>query len=516
MSVSSNDSAEWSNWEGEEEAAITLCLFCKESFNSPSEMLYSHCKDLHKLDLTLFIRKLSFYEKIKFFNYLRKCTPNPSDVLSIDKNVWDKEEFLIPIITDDPLLFGLDDDEDSEVTPATESKKGNVSNNNTSPEISQLQNQLADAEFRALNAEARLAQLQNAFAEYKDLVQATYLNPNLESVSANEPNLDSDYYFESYASLEIHETMLKDYIRTDAYRDFILGNPEYFQDKIVLDVGCGTGILSMFAAKAGAKHVYAVDNSSIIKKAKRIAEDNGFKEKITFVEGAIESIELPVDSVDIIVSEWMGYFLLYESMLDSVIVARDRYLSPSGTMAPSHSNVILCAIDDDEWLYDRFRFWDSVYGFKMAVMKEKFTELAHLDIIHPDKVISDSAIVAAIDTNKTTTAALDFASDFTLKITKKGRVTAICGYFDILFDMPMHANENMKKVTFSTGPADVPTHWKQSLFVLNETLDCNEGDEIKGYIDCVKSKTNHRELVVTIDYEVVGRSVKYRQVFNVR
>ena len=74
-----------------------------------------------------------------------------------------------------------------------------------------------------------------------------------------------------------------------------------------MDVGCGTGILSMFAAQAGAKHVYAVDCSSIISQAKLIVEKNGFADQITLIRGKVEEIELPVDKVDIIVSEWVSF-----------------------------------------------------------------------------------------------------------------------------------------------------------------------------------------------------------------
>ena len=64
---------------------------------------------------------------------------------------------------------------------------------------------------------------------------------------------------------------MQDTVRTESYRDFILGNPEVFNDKIVLDVGCGTGILSMFAVQAGARHVIGVDQSEIIYEAMDIA-----------------------------------------------------------------------------------------------------------------------------------------------------------------------------------------------------------------------------------------------------
>ena len=72
-----------------------------------------------------------------------------------------------------------------------------------------------------------------------------------------------DYYYGSYSSFHIHEEMLKDTVRTRTYQRAILDNPQDFKDKIVLDIGCGTGILSIFAARAGAKHVYAIEFAEI-------------------------------------------------------------------------------------------------------------------------------------------------------------------------------------------------------------------------------------------------------------
>jgi protein arginine N-methyltransferase 1 len=124
--------------------------------------------------------------------------------------------------------------------------------------------------------------------------------------------------------------MLKDEVRTLSYMRAIVKNKHLFKDKIVLDVGAGTGVLSMFAAQAGAKHVYAIDMANIIDKSKLIVAENNLSDKITCIKGKMEDIELPVDKVDIIISEWMGYFLLYEGMLDTVIAARDKWLVPDG------------------------------------------------------------------------------------------------------------------------------------------------------------------------------------------
>ena len=126
-------------------------------------------------------------------------------------------------------------------------------------------------------------------------------------------------------------------------------NKHLFDGKVVLDIGCGTGILSMFAARAGAKQVIGVECSSIIEQAKRIIEANGFSEKILLIKGKVEEVELPVDKVDIIISEWMGYFLLYESMLDTVLYARDKWLVEGGLMLPDKSILYLCAIEDADY-----------------------------------------------------------------------------------------------------------------------------------------------------------------------
>ena len=135
-----------------------------------------------------------------------------------------------------------------------------------------------------------------------------------------ELNEFEQHYFNSYDNYGIHEEMLQDTVRTLSYRNAIIQNKDFFKDKIVLDVGCGTGILSMFAAKNGAKHVIGVDMSSIIEMAKEIVELNGFSDKITLLRGKLEDVVLPYPKVDIIISEWMGYFLLYESMLDTVLL----------------------------------------------------------------------------------------------------------------------------------------------------------------------------------------------------
>lgn len=104
-----------------------------------------------------------------------------------------------------------------------------------------------------------------------------------------------------------------------------------------------------FAVKAGAKHVIGVDMSTIITKAKEIVEQNGMSDKITLLQGKMEEVVLPYDKVDIIISEWMGYFLLYESMMDTVLYARDKYLAPGGLIFPDKATIFMAGIEDGEY-----------------------------------------------------------------------------------------------------------------------------------------------------------------------
>jgi len=211
---------------------------------------------------------------------------------------------------------------------------------------------------------------------------------------------EHDYYFGSYSSHHIHEEMLKDSVRTLTYQAAIEGNPEDFKDKVVLDIGCGTGILSIFAARAGAKHVYAVDNAEIALFAREIVKKNGLEDKITVYKGKMEEIEFPFGEggVDIIISEWMGYYLLYESMLDCVLWARDKYLNKdTGKMLPDRAQLYVAAIEDSEYKNEKKTFWENVYGVDMSVMSGGIFTDPMVDTVPSSAVMSDSCCILDID-----------------------------------------------------------------------------------------------------------------------
>jgi protein arginine N-methyltransferase 1 len=149
--------------------------------------------------------------------------------------------------------------------------------------------------------------------------------------SSNENDNNPTNYRMSYRDVAMHKVMIQDVVRTDAYEKSI--NEVIRPDHCVLDFGCGTGVLAMFAARAGARKIIAVDRSPFIKTAKDIALKNSF-DNIDFYHDDDQSLQLD-EKANVLVSEWMGHCLFYVAMLEPLLAVRDRYLAEGGIMIPA-------------------------------------------------------------------------------------------------------------------------------------------------------------------------------------
>lgn len=328
----------------------------------------------------------------------------------------------------------------------------------------------------------------------------------------------SDHQGRHLIPSDIHETMLKDTVRTDAYRDFIYNHKGLFSGKVVLDVGCGTGILSMFCAKAGAAKVIAVDNSAIIDKARENVFNNGFADKITCLRGKIEEVTLPVEKVDIIVSEWMGYCLLYEAMLDSVIWARDKYLKDDGLMVPSHMNMWIAPIADPDYVADHIAFWRDVYGFDMKAMQAGIHDDAQVLDMPASTLCAEPFPFLQLSLHSTAVKDLVFKRSWNAKLSRD--IDALDGFiiwFDSFFvpSRELGVAEDAKAeewaqlakpgIAFTTGPRGKVTHWKQGVLLIDNTkqqpLKRNQGEELSGVLEYSIPDDNSRALNLRLEWK---------------
>lgn len=417
-------------------------------------------------------------------NYLRseaQKSTSPGSISIPDLTGSSSDKYLQPTLEDDALLFELGD-------------------------------LMPDPDTKVVDYKEFEAKLQREIPEDFSKVKVT-------------SDRDEDY-FDSYKGNGIHREMIEDRVRTEGYRDFIEKNRDVFAGKTVLDVGCGTGILSLFCARAGAKKVFAVDNSGIAVRAKEIIAKNGYEDRIEVIQGRIEDFNtqrlIGKAKVDIIISEWMGYGLLFEGMLDSVLRARDMYLKPDGILVPSHCNIRLAPISSPSWIAQSTgeQFWEDVYGFDFSPMIPggllNTHEIGVFDV--PDQALCGSASSHLLEMKTVSVQDLSFKVPLRMTLDRDiHSLDAIAIWFDTLF---LHAGSSQHVETvdgidwgkngipglgFSTGPTNTPTHWHQAVLLLDRDVAQKQafakGTVLEGTLQYAKEKGDDRGITVTVEWE---------------
>ncbi|CAI9097089.1 OLC1v1033399C1 [Oldenlandia corymbosa var. corymbosa] len=344
-------------------------------------------------------------------------------------------------------------------------------------------------------------------------------------------------YFNSYAHVGIHEEMIKDRARTETYRNAIMQHQSQIAGKVVVDVGCGTGILSIFCAQAGAKRVYAVDASYIAVQANEVIKANNLSDTIIVLHGRVEDVEID-EEVDVIISEWMGYMLLYESMLGSVIRARDRWLRPGGLILPSNATLYMAPVTHPDRYAESIDFWRNVYGIDMSAImplaKQCAFEEPSVETITGENVLTWPHVVKHVDCHTVTIQELESISTrFKFQSMMRAPLHGFAFWFDVEFNGPApfpsqsdmssslmassngHATDSSQRkkrpnpneaLVLSTAPEDPPTHWQQTLIYFYDPIDVVQDQLIEGSLVLSQSKENARFMNIHLEYSSGGRS----------
>ncbi|KAJ4860132.1 ribosomal protein l11 methyltransferase (PrmA) domain-containing protein [Trichoderma breve] len=452
-----SDEGEWLDVENDEESITIVSLFDSQTFSSWNEMLDS-CKKHHDFDFIATIKnlQLDFHGAVKLVNYIRSRV---RDQQPVAKNLtladFEDDGYFKPVLENDALIVSLDEILDSDLVKA----------DTTASQLDSSQGELL-AQKQALEAE--LESVRTQFSNYRLAVQETldrrWGDDTEQSPAKGAAKGDrGNYYFESYAYNDIHETMLKDTVRTDAYRDFIYNNKHIFKGKVVLDIGCGSGILSMFCAKAGAARVIAVDNSDIIKKATENIFNNGLSDIITCVKGAIEEVKLPVDEVDII---------------------------PDGLLVPSSGTIWMAPIQDTEYMSEHISYWRDVYGFDMKAMQEGIYDDVRVEAMPQNTLCGEPYPFKVLDLHTIKPEELSFTARWESEPVPEPMTTPE------VFVKAKNGN-----VAFTTGPSGIVTHWKQGLLLVppeNSPSKLELPEIISGQITFAALEENARALRIDV------------------
>ena len=335
--------------------------------------------------------------------------------------------------------------------------------------------------------------------------------------------------------------MLRDAPRCSAYARAL--SAANLEGKAVLDVGAGTGLLSILAAKFGARVVYSCEASGLAAAIGAAAQANGVGDVVKVMHCraevraaeqrrgpderppplalhthpaslqcaltrglhalagrrrslvGLQELELP-EKVDVIVSEWMGFHLYHECMLESVLRARDAWLSPSGLMVPGRCRVMAAPVCADAIIEERLAPFADCEGVDLSVFigpaaQQLLEANPQVTVLEQDALLAQPRCVDEADLHVIPAAEAGRCGDELVFVATR---EAVCHGYALWFECDFFAKRPSSSgegadddglgdmgegdepaVVLSTGPEAPPTHWKQTVVLLPEQLGATPG-----------------------------------------
>ena len=269
----------------------------------------------------------------------------------------------------------------------------------------------------------------------------------------------------SQYTLHDHGRMIRDRDRTDAYAHALarMTQPE----SVVLDIGAGSGILSLLAARSGARRVFAVESADIIALAREMAWANGLADRVEFIQGISTRIALP-EPVDLVVSDIRGVLPLHSLHIPSIVDARERHLAEGGMLVPLRDTLWAAPAQLASVYEDRVSSWEErSYGFDVTAARTLAANAWPRISAPAEALLADPERLTVLDYRSISSA--DVKSSVKFEIPRSGTVHGIVVWFD---------TELAPGVGFSNAPGEPEKIYGQAFFPLLEPIDAARGDVI--------------------------------------
>lgn len=243
--------------------------------------------------------------------------------------------------------------------------------------------------------------------------------------------------------------MLEDKARMCAYKEAIERTVK--KGDVVCDIGAGSGILAFFSILCGAKKVYAIERTEIIEEAQKVAQKNGFADKVVFIKGISDKINLP-EKVDVVTSELIGFFGLEERLPTFKIDAKKRFLKPGGKLIPYGLELYLAPVESCDIWQNKIGLWqEDFYGVDLSLVKEcALSQRYVLDCSGKLKFLAQPEMICRYNFYKDSVSSAVFGGEFT--VNQSGLFHGFVGFFKAVLS---------EDVCLSTAPDQPLTHWQQ-------------------------------------------------------
>lgn len=301
---------------------------------------------------------------------------------------------------------------------------------------------------------------------------------------------------EGYGSPTDHVDMLNDRARTSAFLSAI--EEVVRPGDVVLDVGTGTGVFAVAAARAGARHVYAIEASGIAEYARSVFEANGLADRITLLQGWSTQLSLP-ERADVLVSEMVGAEPLGEDVLEMTLDARIRLLKPGARLIPGRLRILglpmtipQAELAQNLPTAEALRNWCSWYGIDFGPLSETHQGVFPEFYVRPQKArhweaLSEPVLLVEVDLQEVEQSMVDSSVTFTANAS--GRLDGLMVYFE---------QELGPTTSQSTHPERVDEDIFRSnpVWALVDPLETQAGDRFKVTYQYRVTRTVHRVDIV--------------------
>lgn len=276
-----------------------------------------------------------------------------------------------------------------------------------------------------------------------------------------------------YDSARVHVAMLNDRVRTER---FLAGIREVVRSgDVVVDIGTGTGILAIAAARAGADRVYAIEAGRIGRLAEANFKANGLADRVMLINGWSTEIELP-ERADVLVSEMIGNDPFGERVLEVTSDAVKRLLKPRARLVPRNVKVFALPVSIPESEIDRLFFstnnlkaWEAWYGADFSGLAVTTPDQFSF-FVNPSKarwrVLGPPIIVADADLNEIRPPSMSVDRDF--EVDHAGVLNGVMICFELEICPNLHLSTHPDFVSESN-------HWTNRVWVLSQPIAVEAG-----------------------------------------
>jgi precorrin-6B methylase 2 len=267
--------------------------------------------------------------------------------------------------------------------------------------------------------------------------------------------------------------MLADPLRVGAYARAI--EQTVRPGDVVVDLGCGTGILSFLAAKKGAKKVYAIEVADIADVAKQVRAANKLEKTVELIAGLSYLTVLP-EKADVLITETIGDFGLDEGIVGAVLDAKVRLMRPNARLIPHWIELYAAPVEVPE-IYESIRvFRSDLHGVDYSAIRAYAAGLMYQERIDPRSFVAEPQRLGRTDLRNAATAELRTKVTFTAD--KTATIHGMCGWF---------RSEIAEGIELENRPGKEETSWQQVWLPLEAPRQVSAGDVLAFSLDVLEN-----------------------------